>query len=62
MSRTQVLKHLPGPRKGKRGGSKGNVRRGAIKKSRYIRVIEGDKVKKDDSIEYFLLTVVRSTF
>ena len=28
--RAQVLKYLPGARKGKKGGSKGHVRRGAM--------------------------------
>ena len=46
MVRTQVLEHLPGERKGKRGGSKGDVRRGAtargaLEKSGCVRVIEG---------------------
>ena len=46
MVRTQVLKHLPGARKGKRSGSKGDVRReaiarGAMEKSGCVRVIEG---------------------
>ena len=29
MVKTQILKHLPGARKGERRGSKGDVRRGA---------------------------------
>ena len=67
MIRTEVLKHLSGEREGKRGGSKGNVRkgataRGAMKNSRYIRVIEGEEVRGDDPIEYFLHTVVGSIF
>ena len=46
MVRTQVLEHLQGARKGKRGGSNGDVRRGAtvrgaMEKSGCIRVIEG---------------------
>ena len=42
--------------------SKGDVRRGAMKKSRYVRVIERKEVKGDDPIEYFLITGVGSTF
>ena len=66
MIRTQVLKHLPGARKGKRGGSKGDVRigataRGAMEKGGYVRVIEGEEVRKDDSVEYFLPAGVGST-
>ena len=41
MVRTQVLKHLPRARKSKRGGSKGDVRRGAMEKGGCVRVIEG---------------------
>ena len=49
----------------KRRGSKGDVwreatARGAIEKSRYVRVIE--EVREDDPIEYFLPTGIRSTF
>ena len=44
MIRTQVLKHLPGAGKGKRGGSKGNVGGGSMKKGRYVRVIEGEEM------------------
>ena len=40
----------------------GATARGAMEKSRYIWVIEGEEVKRDDSIEYFLLTGVESTF
>ena len=59
MIRTQVLRHLPGARKGKKGGSKGDVRGGvtareAMEKSRYFRVIEGEEVRTDNPIEYFL--------
>ena len=48
---TQVLKHLPGARKGERGGSKEDVRgittaRRAMEKSGYVRVIEGEEVKE----------------
>ena len=66
MVRTQVLKHLPGARKDKRGGSKGNVRRGrtargAMGKGGYVRVIEGEEVRRDNPVEYFLPAGVGST-
>ena len=59
MVRTQVLKHLPGARNGKKGGSKSDVRggvtaRGAMEKGGCARVIEGEEVRGDDPIEYFL--------
>ena len=59
MIRTQVLKHLPGARKGKKGGSKRDVRGGetvrkAMEKSKNVRVIDGEEVRGDDLIEYFL--------
>ena len=59
MVRTQVLKHLPGARKGKRRGSKGDVRRGVtasgvMEKGGCVRVIEGEEVRGDDPVEYFL--------
>ena len=54
MVRTQVLKHLPGARKGKSKRSKGDVRRGAMEKSGCVRVIEGEEVRRDDPVEYFL--------
>ena len=65
--RTQVLKLLSGAGEGKRGGCKGNVRRGAtareaMEESRYLRVIEGEGVRRDDPIEYFLPTGVKSIF
>ena len=44
MIRTQVLKHLSGARDGKRGGSKGNVRGGVLKKNRYVGIIERKEV------------------
>ena len=61
----QVLKHLPRARKGKRGGSKGDVRtgataRGAMEKSGCVRVIEGEEVRRDNPVEYFLPTRVGS--
>ena len=59
MVRTQVLKHLPGARKNKRRGNKGDVRRGAtargaMEKGGCVRVIDGEEVRGDDSVEYFL--------
>ena len=64
--RTQVLKHLPGARMGKRGGSKGDVRkgataRGAMEKGGCVRVIEGEEVRRNDPVEYFLPAMVGST-
>ena len=66
MVRTKVLKHLPGARKSKSRGSKGDVRRGAtargaMKKSGCVRVIEGEEVRRDDPVEYFLPAGVGST-
>ena len=51
----------------KRGGSKRDVRRGAtakgvMEKSRYVRFIEEEEVRRDDPIKYFLPMGVRSTF
>ena len=57
----QVLKHLSGARKGKREGSKGNVRGGAMEKGGCVRVIEGEEVRGDDPVEYFLPVEVGST-
>ena len=54
MVRIQVLKHLPGAGKGKRRGSKEDVRRGAMEKDRCVIVIEGKEVRRDDTVEYFL--------
>ena len=59
MVRTQVLKHLPGARKGEKRRSKGDVRRGAtargaMQKSGCVMVIEGEEVRRDDPVEYFL--------
>ena len=67
MVRAKVLKRLSGARKSKRGKSKGDVRggataRGAIEKSRYVRVIEREEVRSNDPIEYFLSAGVGSTF
>ena len=46
--------------------SKGDVRRGAtargmMEKSGCVRVIEGEDVRRDDPVKYFLLAVVGST-
>ena len=46
MIRVKVLKHLLGTREGKRGGIKGDVRRGAIEKGWHVRVIERKEVKE----------------
>ena len=59
MVRTQVLKHLPGARKSQRGESKGDVRRGvtargAMEKGGCVRAIEGEEVREDDPVKYFL--------
>ena len=66
MIKTQVLKHLPGARKGKRGGKKGDVRGGAIasgamENSLSVRVTEGEEARGDDPVEYFLPVGVGST-
>ena len=58
----------PGPEaspRSKKGGSKrdtwsGSTARGAFEKIRYVKVIE--EVRRNDSIEYFLPTGVRSAF
>ena len=65
MVRTQVLKHLPGAGKGKRRGTKGDVRkgatsRGAMEKGRCVRVIEEEEVKRDDAVKYFLPVGIES--
>ena len=49
----------PKSRKDERGGSKGNAREGAIarrvmEKGGYVRVMEGEKVRGYDPVEYFL--------
>ena len=54
MVRTQVLKHLPGARKGKSRRSKGDVRGRAMEKGGCARVIEGEEVRRNDPVEYFL--------
>ena len=66
MVRTKVLKLLPRARKGKRRGSKGDVRRratarGAMEKGGSVRVIEEEEVRGDDPVEYFLPTGVEVT-
>ena len=66
MVRTQVLKHLPGARKSKSRRSKGDVRRGAtargaMEKGGCVRIIEGEEVRGDDPVEYFLPAGVGST-
>ena len=67
MVRIQVLKHLPRTRKGKRRGSKGDVRRGAtargaMEKGGCVRIIgEGEVVRGDDLVEYFFPAGVGST-
>ena len=47
------------PSRSRIGGSEGDVSRGAMEKNRCVRVIKGKKVR-DDPIEYFLSTGVRS--
>ena len=66
MVRTQVLKHLPGARKSKSRGSKGDVRerataRGAMEKGGCVRVIKGEEGRGDDPVKYFLPAEVGST-
>ena len=66
MVTTQVLKHLPGARKSKRRRSKGDVRRGAtargaMEKGACVKVIEGEEVRGDDPVKYFLPAEVGST-
>ena len=56
----------PGAGKGKRRGSKGDVRRGAtasgvMEKGRCVRVIEGEEVRGDNPVEYFLPAGVGNT-
>ena len=66
MVRTKALKQLPRARNSKRRGSKGDVRRGAtasgaMEKGKCVRVIEGEEVRRDDPVEYFLPKGVGST-
>ena len=61
------MRKIPNDFKKKRGGSEGDIRgaataREAMEKSRYIRVIEREKVRRDDTLEYFLDTGFGSTF
>ena len=65
MVRTKVVKHLPGEGKSKRGGNKGDIRRGAtargaMEKGWCVRVTEGEEVRRNDAVEYFLPAVVGS--
>ena len=55
---------LPRSKKGqeKREQSEGATARRAMEKSRYVRVIEGEDVKRDGAIEYFFNTGVGSSF
>ena len=61
MVRTQVLKHLPGAREGNSGGSKGNFKREAMEKGGCVRVMEGEEIRGDDPVEYFLPLGVGNT-
>ena len=47
---------------GEKGGSKGELKGGAMENSMYVRVIEGEEVRGDDPIEHFLPKGVGSTF
>ena len=47
---------LKAPPRSKRGGSKGDVRRGVTEKSRHTRVTEGEEARRDDPIEHLLPT------
>ena len=56
MIRTQIMKHLPRARESERGGNKGDVTegataRGVMEKSRYVRVIEREEVRRDNPIK-----------
>ena len=66
MIRIQVQEHLPGTRKCKRRERKGSVRRGAtakgaIEKGGCVKVIEREKVRRDDPVEYFFPAGVGGT-
>ena len=66
MVRTQVLWHLPGAGKGKKRWSKRDVRgrataRGAMEKGGCVRAIEGEEVRRNDPVEYFLPAGVGGT-
>ena len=56
MVKVQTLKHLPRARE-----KEANVRRGAMKKGRSIRVIERQEVIRGDPVECILHTGVIST-
>ena len=61
MIRSYVLKYLPGAGKGKKEGSKEDIIAGAnarrtVKKSKGVRVFEGNEVGENDAIEYLFLT------
>ena len=43
-------------KKDKKDVKRGVTARGAMEKSRYVRVIEGEEVRRDDPIKYFLPT------
>ena len=65
--RTQVQKYVPGIGESKKGGSKGDIRRGAtdieaMKKGRSVGIIERKKVRRDDAIEHFLFTKAKLPF
>ena len=67
MIRAQIWKRLSGAREGKKARSKGNVRKEATTKEamgmgRSVGIIVGKKVRRDDAIEYFLPTGIRSVF
>ena len=54
------------PPRSKKGGSKGDVRRGAtaseaMEKGGCVKIIEGEEVRGDDPVKYFLPTGVGST-
>ena len=66
----ELVDQNPGPEaplRSKRGGSEGDVKggltaKGALEKSRYIKVIEGEGVRRDDPTEYFLPAEVEIAF
>ena len=67
MIRAQVLNPLPGAREGERGGSKEDVGRrvtasGAMKKSRYVTVIERKVIRGESTNECFPFRRVRNIF
>ena len=59
MIRNESLKYLSGSGEGNVGGSKEDIRRGAIarevmRKNRDVRIIEWKKVRRDHSIKCFI--------